>query len=302
MNDCFMKKKDIKIFKKKLLIKYIIALCIFFLACGVLFAQVGVGTPLPDASAQLDVVANNKGVLIPRIALTGSTDESTITNGNILSLLVFNTATVNDIIPGYYYWDGEKWQRLININDAILEANGVLTGIGQPTEASPANPSAGNVYVDEITGIIYTFNGTTWVNIVNVDNGLGKTQNNVIELGGALTKATAITTSATKTLAIKGLENVNANEENEVVMIEKNTGVLKKVAASSLFQEEVVLIIANTGQTQFTTPLMITDVKKVNVYRNGVRIDFTAIDNSTIELETEIFCYQNDEIRIVQFY
>jgi hypothetical protein len=34
-------------------------------------AQVGVGTITPDASAQLDVSATNKGVLIPRMSRAG---------------------------------------------------------------------------------------------------------------------------------------------------------------------------------------------------------------------------------------
>ena len=82
-----------------------------------LVAQVGVGTPLPDASAQLDVVANNKGILIPRLALLNSADAVTIEEGNVPSLLVYNTTTIADITPGFYYWDAVKWQRIINQDD-----------------------------------------------------------------------------------------------------------------------------------------------------------------------------------------
>ncbi len=34
-------------------------------------AQVGIGTASPSSSAQLDVSSSTKGILIPRIALTG---------------------------------------------------------------------------------------------------------------------------------------------------------------------------------------------------------------------------------------
>ena len=68
------------------------------------------GTP-PDSSAILDISADNKGVLIPRVALTGPDDTTTIESPQ-LSLFVYNTATTEAISPGYYYWDGDIWSRL----------------------------------------------------------------------------------------------------------------------------------------------------------------------------------------------
>jgi len=70
---------------------------------------------LPNPSAMLDIVSLDKGLLIPRVALTGTADAASITNGNVTSLLVYNTATAgvapNDVTPGYYYWDGSEWVR-----------------------------------------------------------------------------------------------------------------------------------------------------------------------------------------------
>src|SRR5690606_29453173 len=49
---------------------------------------------------------------------------STITNGNVNSLLVYNTNTQNDITPGYYYWYDNKWMRIVNEEDvAGLDTN-----------------------------------------------------------------------------------------------------------------------------------------------------------------------------------
>ena len=78
-------------------------------------AQTGVGinvagTPA-DASAGLDVNYTDKGVLVPRIALSITTSASPVTSP-ATSLLVYNTATVNDVTPGYYYWDGLQWVKL----------------------------------------------------------------------------------------------------------------------------------------------------------------------------------------------
>ncbi|MFD2566137.1 beta strand repeat-containing protein [Pseudotenacibaculum haliotis] len=80
-------------------------------------AQVGIGTTNPNTSAQLDIVSTDKGVLIPRVALQSTTDGSTIANGNVVSLLVFNTQTANDVVPGFYYWHNLKWNQILNIDD-----------------------------------------------------------------------------------------------------------------------------------------------------------------------------------------
>lgn len=72
----------------------------------------------PNASAMLDVDATNKGLLIPRVALTSTTSNAPIGAGIANSLLVYNTATAgtapNNVTPGYYYWDGTSWVRLLN--------------------------------------------------------------------------------------------------------------------------------------------------------------------------------------------
>jgi len=98
------------------------------------YSQVGIGTLTPNQSAQLDVVSNNKGILIPRVGLTNSVDASTIQNGNVNSLLVFNTNTQNDVTPGYYYWYNDRWMRIVNDADVVAldknTTNQSLTVVG----------------------------------------------------------------------------------------------------------------------------------------------------------------------------
>ncbi|MBN9286199.1 MULTISPECIES: hypothetical protein [unclassified Flavobacterium] len=76
------------------------------------YCQVGIGIAAPDPSAVLDVSSSSKGLLIPRIALTGTTDAATIT-APATGLLIYNTATAgtapNTVMPGYYYWNGTNW-------------------------------------------------------------------------------------------------------------------------------------------------------------------------------------------------
>jgi DNA-binding protein len=62
----------------------------------------------PDASAALDVANSTKGMLVPRVALTGVNSASPITSP-ATSLIIYNTATAgtapNDVTPGYYFWN-----------------------------------------------------------------------------------------------------------------------------------------------------------------------------------------------------
>ncbi|AEH02313.1 tail fiber domain-containing protein [Lacinutrix sp. 5H-3-7-4] len=79
------------------------------------FAQVGINTTAPDESSILDVTSSNKGILIPRISLTSTTDVTTIETPTV-SLLIYNTASIDDVTPGYYFWNGLDWSRIATSN------------------------------------------------------------------------------------------------------------------------------------------------------------------------------------------
>lgn len=80
-------------------------------------AQVAVGTFTPDSSAQLEVSATNKGVLLPRIALSSTTVTAPIVGTPAQSLFIYNTSTAGDVTPGYYYWENATWKRVLNPSD-----------------------------------------------------------------------------------------------------------------------------------------------------------------------------------------
>ncbi|CAN1506285.1 hypothetical protein MCEGE10_00655 [Flavobacteriaceae bacterium] len=131
------------------------------------FAQVGIGTTTPNASAKLDVTSTNKGFLPPRVTLTGTADVTTIVSP-ATGLFVYNTATAgttpSNVTPGIYYYDGSKWQRVINQQpDATIEFNK-----DTPTTAgvvfNPNTPASKDyVYVSSIDNSQWTYNGTTYV-------------------------------------------------------------------------------------------------------------------------------------------
>lgn len=98
--------------------KLLLIFVLFLFSLVGLNAQVGVNTTTPDPSSMLDVTSSEKGILIPRVSLTGSTDVTTIPNP-ANSLFVYNTAVVNDVIEGYYYFSVplSKWVKVLDGED-----------------------------------------------------------------------------------------------------------------------------------------------------------------------------------------
>jgi hypothetical protein len=108
-----------------------LVLIIFILCIQFSNAQVGIGTSDPNKSAQLEVLSSEKGLLIPRIQLNGTTDVSTINNGNVESLLIYNTVNTSDVTKGFYYWGGTKWRKIVTeaiVNNLISEDNTLAEG------------------------------------------------------------------------------------------------------------------------------------------------------------------------------
>ena len=155
--------------------KYLNAL-FFLLLVTPSFAQVGIGTTAPDDSSLLEIKATNKGLLLPRVALTGSTDTATIAFP-ATSLLIYNTATtgtsLNSVTPGYYYYTGTQWERLTNSGANTLGAfttattNGA-TIAGGVLQLAPASITTGGI----INTGAQTFAGTKTFNVDAIVNGV----------------------------------------------------------------------------------------------------------------------------------
>lgn len=108
---------------------------IFYLLTNIVaIAQTGIGTTSPNPSAKLEVTSINQGFLPPRIALIATNQAAPVTSP-ATGLLVFNTETAgtapNNVTPGYYYWNGSAWVRLIgpldnsnNVTGVVAVANG----------------------------------------------------------------------------------------------------------------------------------------------------------------------------------
>lgn len=129
-----------------------------FLVNFVFSQNVGINSDgsLPDNSAMLDVKSTDKGLLIPRVALTALNAAAPITSPST-SLMIYNTATAgtapNNVTPGFYFWNGTGWKSIggaggknIYDNDGDLSANRTVT-----LDGNTLNFTGGKVGVNSTT-------------------------------------------------------------------------------------------------------------------------------------------------------
>ena len=126
------------------------------------FPQVGLNTSgaPPNADAGLDIDIANKGLLIPRVALTGTANAAPM-SAHVAGMMVYNTATIADVTPGFYFDDGTKWVASIpsgNTAGDMLYWNGsawVVVPAGQPGQilqlVGPNTPGWGGAVFATIT-------------------------------------------------------------------------------------------------------------------------------------------------------
>lgn len=123
-------------------------------------AQVGIGTATPADAAQLEISAINKGVLIPRVELRNTTTFGPVTGTEVESLLVYNTETIADVTPGFYYWVKESaatphWERIVNqtqLDEAIANITDVQADLAKVIALLKVAFPANNLVNPAITG------------------------------------------------------------------------------------------------------------------------------------------------------
>ena len=130
--------------------------------------NVGINTTgaVPDASAALDIDYANKGLLIPRVALTSTTDVITIPAPTTSLLVYNNNAAMTGGALGYWYWDGTAWVQAIGPAGPTgltgpIGPTGLTGPIGPTGLTGPAGP-AGPGWT--LTTPILNANGTMTVN------------------------------------------------------------------------------------------------------------------------------------------
>src|SRR5690606_20758968 len=111
-----MKKNPINIAK-------LITLTVFFATTSysqVNQQKIGDNPTIINSNAALEIESTNKGLLLPRVKLSGISDPSPLTS-HVEGMTVYNTVSngtgVNEVIPGYYFNDGSKWIRIATGSD-----------------------------------------------------------------------------------------------------------------------------------------------------------------------------------------
>lgn len=99
-----------------------IYLAILFLALsavGMAQTKIG-GSPTIDPNAMLEIESVNKGLLLPRLELFQTSDSAPLA-AHVAGMTIYNTKAQNDVVPGFYYNDGTKWQQMVTTDNKAVK-------------------------------------------------------------------------------------------------------------------------------------------------------------------------------------
>jgi hypothetical protein len=149
---------------------------LFLIIVNKTYAQVGIGTNTPHASAILELNVDNlsstnkKGLLLPRVALTSNTDQVTIASPS-KGLLVYNLGTSGLSIEGFLYWSGTEWRKLNNTNTATPNISAIDC---ESAKLTPSSYTANTSYTGTLVVPYFDGNGGSY-NISSILNSTGVT-------------------------------------------------------------------------------------------------------------------------------
>src|SRR5690606_26488584 len=115
------------------------------------------GEMLPDKDALLELESTNKGLLLTWVKLIRADDAAPLSQHR-LGMVVYNTATVNDVVPGIYYNTGERWLLIAAGNTTSITYNPVtheITYVNQNEETQVINLEEVVKAVETVTVLDY---------------------------------------------------------------------------------------------------------------------------------------------------
>jgi hypothetical protein len=130
--------------------KHIITFLATFLLTLSTFAQIGINTVSPDASAALDITSTTGGLLVPRMTETQRDAISPAATG----LMIYQT----DGTAGFYYYNGSSWEGYYSKNEIDILTNEVAISIAdlQAQITALAHPPAiGDTYQGGVVFYIF---------------------------------------------------------------------------------------------------------------------------------------------------
>ena len=118
-----------------------------------------------DSNAVLELESTNKGLLLPRVALTSTSSISPMTGTLTSGMTVYNTATAGDVTPGFYYYSVNKWVRVADNSSvpasSITGTLGVANGGTGATTAAGALTNLGAQSTSNLSSNVTTNTGST---------------------------------------------------------------------------------------------------------------------------------------------
>lgn len=257
------------------------------------FGQIGINTATPNRDAALDVVSTNKGILNTRIALSSTSSPSPL-SAHVAGMMVYNTATVNDVVPALYYNDGTKW---------VLTKN---TGAGTTTNVLS---STGNILTSTVNGIASNTNAVNTVGNTSSGNTLSTTVNGVVGTAVPIINSNALSLSGTNlTSNINGISSTAVNLAPAITAATTNAlsssgNIMTSTVNGIARNAPVINSISNTisGNTLTTTvngisSSSVTLPQSVNIYNS----DGTLTDHRTVSMnKKELFFTQDTNNQIL---
>ncbi len=188
--------------------------------------SVGVGTTTPNANAALEVSSTTKGFLQPRLALVATYNPAPL-SAHVAGMMVWNTATSNDVTPGLFVNTGAYWSRITTAAVAPIITTTAASSIAQTTASSGASITSDG-------GATITASGVCWATTANPTTASSKTTNNVAtgSFSSSLTGLTANTVYYVRAYATNSVSTVYGNQVTFTTL--PNLATLSTTAATSI--------------------------------------------------------------------
>lgn len=204
---------------------------LFLLVHLIGFSQVKIGNN-PNSinpNSILELESTNKGLLLPRLALTSTLNATPLVN-HIAGMTVYNTATTGDVTPGFYFNNGVNWIRIADAKEKDNDWHEV----------------GGSNAPNDINDNIFT-NGKVGIGTISPSNNL-----HVISTG---TSTDVFSTSNTVAIMLE-----NATDGKSIIegfKTKNSSGVTKEMylGISPNYQTDGYFLLTRTGLNDFTMNL-----------------------------------------------
>jgi len=283
--------------------KYIFSLFLLMYTIGAAFAQVSVvnrkGTLISFDSSKWTLSGTNifnKNTGNVGIGNTNPTYKLDVTGkvrltdslvANTARIITLNSGSATDSIvtvdPTTGILRRRSFSNIDRANNGVSKSGDTTQLGGALTKATTVTTTATNtlavaglqsglaadslVTIDNSTGVLKR---RSYSNILQANNGISK-NGDTTQLGGSLNKATTITTTATNTLAVSGLQSGTANDS--VVMTNATSGVLRRVSPNTIVREPWNVIGGTTPSTSNTDNVYMTGNVSIGKSTNAAQLD-----------------------------